>query len=287
MGAVRSGRLLSLLWSAFGIASCLGLAYTAVGSMSPALLCRARVATACADASLEALESEPPSGPAAYRWSVRGCELGDALSCNNLGVCYQRGAGVAKSTEHARREYRKACELGNGLGCYNDASLLEDSDEPEAKLRAQRGFRRACELESAPGCRSAVRRSADLPQALSFAERGCKLEDPSTCASKALLLAVLRPQSSEARESAAALTTPCSQDEPVSCGVLGMLYAAGAPMARDLGRAEELLARACRHGSKPACDLSKKPETLQNMPELLPQIARAMVGLLPELPPAL
>lgn len=283
---MRAGRLLSLLWSAFGVASCLALAYSVLGWLSPALLCRAGVKDECADASLQALEGEPPNGAAAFRWSSRGCELGSALSCNNLGVCYQRGAGVTRNATSARREYRKACELGNGLGCYNDAALLADSGEPDADARARRGFERACELQSAPGCRSALRRSADLTQALSLAERGCKLDDPPACASKALLLAALRPQSPEARESAAALTLPCSHDEPVSCGVLGMLYAAGVPMSRDLSRATELLARACRHGSKPACELGKS-ETLQRMPELLPQVARSMVGLVPELPPAL
>ena len=86
-------------------------------------------------------------------------------------------------------------------------------------------------------------------------------------------------------ESAAALMAPCSRDEPVSCAVLGMLYAAGVPMTADLARAEELLQRACRHGAPQACELSKKPNMLRRMPELLPHIARSMAGVHSELTP--
>ena len=238
----------------------------------------------CADASLEALESKPPDGAAALRWSARGCELGHPQSCTNLGVCYHRGAGVAKSLADARRQYGKACAMGSGGGCYNHALLAEEQERPDLE-QARRGFVRACELQYPLGCRSALQRSADLKQALSFAERGCQLRDLPSCATKALLLAVMQPSSSETRESVAALMAPCSRDEPVSCAVLGMLYAAGVPMTADLARAQELLQRACRHGTPQACELSKNPTMLRRMPELLPYIARSMAGVHTELTP--
>jgi TPR repeat protein len=248
------------------------------------LPCRIGISGYCADASLEALQSKPPDGAAAFRWSARGCELGHPQSCANLGVCYHRGAGVAKSLADARRQYAKACAMGSGNGCYNHALLAQEDERPDLE-QAKRSFVRACELQYPLGCRSALQRSADLKQALSFAERGCQLQDLPSCASKALLLAVMQPGSNATRESAAALMAPCSRDEPVSCGVLGMLYAAGVPMTRDLSRAEQLLQRACRHGSTRACELSKKPGTLQRMPELLPHIARSMAGVHSELTP--
>jgi TPR repeat protein len=280
---VRGSRALSLSWSAFAVGCCLWLAWSLISAWWPSLPCRAGVAGYCAEASLQALERDPPDGAAALRWSARGCELGHPQSCTNLGVCYHRGAGVAKSLVDARRQYRKGCAMGSGGGCYNYARLAEEElPDPE---QAKSGFALACELQDALGCRSALRRSADLKQALSFAERGCQLQDPPSCASKALLLAVMQPSSSATRESAAALMAPCSRDEPVSCGVLGMLYAAGVPMTRDLARAEQLLQRACRHGSTPACKLGKNKDTLQGMRELLPHIARSMSGVQTELTP--
>lgn len=269
-------RLPSLLWSALGAFTVLWGLYSFVGWLAPSLLCRARVPIHCAEASMRALEAEHPDGAAAFRWSTRGCELGDVTSCNNVGVAYQRGAGVAKDLKSARREYRKACEMGSGLGCYNEAELLEDAtDEAGATELAGRRYARACELEYYLGCRAALRRSPDLAGALAFAERGCKLADKPACASKALILSATRPGSPEARASASDLQEPCSKNEPVSCAVLGMLYAAGTPMPRDVPRAKELLARACRLESELACKMGKEPSVLEKMPELLPHVAEA------------
>ena len=44
---------------------------------------------------------------------------GDTKAMNNLGVCYERGAGVKVSLELAFEWYMKAAELGDVYGCFN------------------------------------------------------------------------------------------------------------------------------------------------------------------------
>ena len=47
------------------------------------------------------------------------CDLGDGMSCNNLGVLYEEGQGVQQSYQEAVRLHQKGCDLGNGVSCTN------------------------------------------------------------------------------------------------------------------------------------------------------------------------
>jgi len=102
------------------------------------------------------------------------CTLGDAMSCNNLGVCYQRGSGTAKDLRRAAAQYDKVC-IGLGIGCYNSAELANEL--PELAASSAQNFKRACERGYSLGCRKAWRRAADLKELLAFAIRGCELGD--------------------------------------------------------------------------------------------------------------
>ena len=61
-----------------------------------------------------------PADPAtALLTNLRGCDLEDAIACNNAGVAYMDGVGVAQSYDLARPLLTKACELGEQTGCTN------------------------------------------------------------------------------------------------------------------------------------------------------------------------
>lgn len=39
--------------------------------------------------------------------------------CSNLGAMYAKGEDVAKDKKEAARLYKKACDGGEGIACYN------------------------------------------------------------------------------------------------------------------------------------------------------------------------
>jgi TPR repeat protein len=55
----------------------------------------------------------------------KGCDLGNAKACTNLGYMYEFGKGVAENKYKAVELYRKACNGGDALGCTNLGNLLE------------------------------------------------------------------------------------------------------------------------------------------------------------------
>ena len=47
------------------------------------------------------------------------CDAGGAAECVKLGTMYYTGAGASQSEERAVKLFKKACELGDALGCKN------------------------------------------------------------------------------------------------------------------------------------------------------------------------
>lgn len=225
----------------------------------------------CAEASNEALQKTPEDGEAAAFYAARGCERRSDTSCNNLGVCYERGTGVTKSRAKAEQYYRQACELGAGLGCFNLANLLKAEEGRADEATAH--FDRACKLKWGPGCRAAVtRHPSERAVALQRAEEGCELEDAASCGMSALLLAATEPGSPKARQRLVQVTADCGREQPGSCTTLAVLYAGGFGVERDRARSSELLKRACRHGFERACQLEQQPELLEETIALFSRI---------------
>ena len=79
----------------------------------------------------------------------------DLLACNNLGVLYEQGIGVAIDYVRARALYVQACEGGEPRGCHNLGVLATDGHgEPADPAAARAWFQRACDAgltESCPG----------------------------------------------------------------------------------------------------------------------------------------
>lgn len=95
----------------------------------------------------------PADSSLALRAFERSCRLGSADGCGNLGALYEVGVAVAPSFAHASRLYERACDMGCALGCSNLGALyargLGVSRDVE---EAQRLFALACETGSAAGC---------------------------------------------------------------------------------------------------------------------------------------
>lgn len=275
--ARTKARWFSTLRHAITAASVLGIVYLALGRFYPAPLCHAGVDDHCAEASMRALQSEPPDG-AAFGLAERGCRAGHAISCNNLGVCYQRGTGTTRDLARARETYAKACSLGEGRGCQNQAELTFDGEGGSADPDAgKRLLEKACDLGEATSCRWLLGMNEGL-EALRYARKGCELGDPRSCSAAALLLAAEDPRSAELRERVGNLNAACSNDELSNCGALALLYAAGLGVERDQERAQALLKRACALGGTQACTALEKPELLSRLDLSLRPLASAIIA---------
>jgi len=91
--------------------------------------------------------------------SERGCELGSALACRNLGVLLRDGdAGAPRDTPGALAAFAKACDLGSATGCGELATLHGDDrfGVPADPARARDYARRACDLGAERHCEGTV-----------------------------------------------------------------------------------------------------------------------------------
>jgi hypothetical protein len=130
-------------------------------------------------------------------------------------VLYANGTGVAMSNDTAIILYRKACQLGEGLGCTNLATRVGEQ------------------------CSGILY------------ERGCQLGGGKACA---LLATTARHRSPPDEESATAYDDRgCKLNQGGSCFNVGLAYARGKGAALVPGLAAKYYARACDLDNAAAC----------------------------------
>ena len=55
----------------------------------------------------------------AFELYTKACDSNWSNACVNLGATYRYGNDpIQKNLMHAKKYYRKACDLGNEFGCY-------------------------------------------------------------------------------------------------------------------------------------------------------------------------
>jgi len=160
----------------------------------------------------------------------RGCDLGHAYACNNLGDALAYGDGVARDVERAAATFGKACHLGEPLGCANYAFMLEHGEGVARDVaRARALYRDACTSGDVYGCLHSEMMDAqdagaprEVPRALAQWERACAAKDARACA------------------------------------FVGVVYEDGPDgYARDEAKSLRAMGRACQLGNKRACDWMK------------------------------
>ncbi|WP_310440638.1 hypothetical protein [Sulfuricurvum sp.] len=52
---------------------------------------------------------------------TKACESGNGIGCYNLGVMYEKGEGIAQNKYKASTLYTQACRANVGLGCSSMA----------------------------------------------------------------------------------------------------------------------------------------------------------------------
>jgi hypothetical protein len=148
----------------------------------------------------------PEDPPIAHAAALRGCNLGNAASCVDLGVDESMGYGGATQDFHAAHQhFMLACEAGVGKGCryagvlYHEGSL--GTPDPRTALEL---FAIGCELDDSDSCFNAgvllVEGAAGevaLDVAATYMGRACELGDPDGCAAVEQIAEAAKAQASK------------------------------------------------------------------------------------------
>lgn len=167
----------------------------------------------------------------ASRSFARGCDLGDARACNNVGDGLAYGDGVNRDVESAAAAYSKACRLGEPLGCANLGYMAEHGEGvPRDVARARTLYRQACRAGDVYGCLHVDMLAAE--------DAGAPREPLRALAHWRLACEAGR--------------------NPRACAFVGVLYEDGpVGLARDEAKSLQAMSRACELGESRACEWVK------------------------------
>jgi TPR repeat protein len=176
-------------------------------------------------------DSFPRDRARASRSFVRGCDLGDARACNNVGDALAYGDGVGRDVEGAAAAFFKACRLGEALGCANLGYMAEYGE----------GVAR------------------DVARARTLYRQACRAGDTYGCFHVDLLAAEDAGAPREPMHALAHWLRACERGRDArACAFVGIMYEDGPDgVARDEVKSLQAMARACELGNNRACDWVK------------------------------
>jgi hypothetical protein len=163
--------------------------------------------TACQNLSTALRSGTVPNDPpTAHAAAQRGCKLGNAGACVDLGVDESMGYGGATQDFAAAHEHFKlACEGGEAKGCrYLGVLYHEGSLGSSDSISALKAFDLACGLADPESCFNAgvlivdgVAGDVDLELAAAYMARACELGDADGCAAVDKIAAAVEAQASK------------------------------------------------------------------------------------------
>jgi TPR repeat protein len=139
----------------FVVLGCLALGAAGLRALSgPSLLCSDGAGCNAAGVSYaERADANAADLATAARLFQRGCELGHAPACNNLGLAHEGARGVSQDYARAMSAFERACSGGFAEGCSNQGTLYEHGLGVPVNLGdAQRSYSQACRRGSGLGC---------------------------------------------------------------------------------------------------------------------------------------
>lgn len=220
----------------------------------------------------------------------QACDANDADGCHYLAGSYNEGDGVPKDAPRAVALYRKACDLGSGDACYM-LSLKYGTGEGVAIDEAKSGALRkqSCKMGSnlcqmmayemmvginLNACKNGdAERCNEIGDAYQFGwedleinydeaavyqEKACSGGSVEGCTSLGLLYADGQGVKKDLNKALALWQKACNGNAAVNargCHMLAISYDLGDGVAKDPVRARMLYGKACRLGAKIACDV--------------------------------
>lgn len=214
----------------------------------------------------------------------RGCALGEAASCNAVGV------GAFPPNAERRSQLSKACRMGDALGCHHLALALERHGPEQDLETAETLLRRSCGWGYAPACtRLGILRSgggtreASPEAAVSLFGRACRLGDADGCHQLGAMRIAGARVAQRVDEGRGLLEQACRQGAQAACSLLGGLLLRGRHVERDRQTGAAMLEEACQQGQPRACAVLS--EALRRG-EMLPRDEARATALLARAAPA-
>ena len=196
----------------------------------------------------------------AVGYARRGCELDDAMACHLLGVVTYNGVGVSADVAAGFEHFARACDLGWGEACATlGASLSQGHNITADPARGVAVLRRGCQLASYLACRvlAATVQTTDGAAAVAAATRACDGGDAGGCAVLGLCFADGLGVARDLERANQLFRSACERAEGESaaggCYYLARSYLDGRGVAADPAAAVPLLETACEHDWGEAC----------------------------------
>ena len=148
----------------------------------------------------------PEDPPMAHAAAERGCKLGNAAACVDLGVDESMGyGGATQNFNTAYERFMIGCEAGEGAGCRYAGVLQHEGSigEPDP-LAALKLFEIGCQINDSDSCFNAgvlivdgVAGEVPLDVAAEYMARACELGDADGCAAVEKITQAMEEQASK------------------------------------------------------------------------------------------
>ncbi|NUO54257.1 MAG: sel1 repeat family protein [Polyangiaceae bacterium] len=188
----------------------------------------------------------------------KGCDAGDAKSCNDLGVMLVEGRGGPADLAGAAARFAKACDTKEANACKN-LGITRGKQVPADHEAAFKAFQQACDLANALGCYELGRSyldgrgvPRDQAKGVEFFTKACGMGDEVACGTQGLYLIVTEPKDVEKGKKL--LETACEKKSGEACKNFGVLVRDGVLPPKDPVKAFGLFQRACELDDPGGCN---------------------------------
>ncbi len=187
----------------------------------------------------------------AFELNQKSCDGGSLLGCAQLGAMYIAGqAGLTTDLKEGRRLETAACTGGEPMGCAL-LGRLEQRGGTAEREDILTLFETACDGGAAIGCLELGEMlepgdDADKARAAQLYEQACDANVLRACTNLAnFAYSGTGGVTQDVKRSVALNRKACDGGDDVGCARLGLLYATGQGIDKDLERAAKLHARVC------------------------------------------
>lgn len=214
----------------------------------------------------------------------QSCEAGSAEACRNLGICYDRGDGVAVDDSMSAAYYEKACTLKDGFSCmyasmaysegrgvtqdvahaqklrdtgcalYPEGVLCEEVADEMAQKDAENLFNdnlKECENKNGSACNevSLQYRAGDgvdinYEMSIKYAHKACDLEFATACSMIAEYY-LREGEQSSAADAFAFYVKGCEFGDALACNKVAESYINGSGVDKDAQMAISYYEKGC------------------------------------------
>ncbi len=156
----------------------------------------------------------------------KSCEIGLAVACYNVAIAYRDGTGVDKDSVRAIALLKESCEGNYFDACSALGFAYEEGTEAEKDIiKASSFYKKACDGGSFLGCSNL---------GVNFRDGIGEEKDPI--------------------QAAKLFDRACDGGLAMGCNLLGALYQQGEGVPRDTLRAAKLYTQACSDGNSESCE---------------------------------